>query len=86
MGALIETRYRYRDGIRREFFDVTDTASAARTIVRLATGKGVHVGVAPRVRRAGGKKRSSTSGRSGQTSMTQTRDRRSTTCRSRPRS
>jgi hypothetical protein len=54
-GALIEVRYRYRDGMRRAFFDVTDTASAARTIVRLATGTDVYVGVAPRVRRAGGK-------------------------------
>ncbi|HEV7806752.1 MAG TPA: CHC2 zinc finger domain-containing protein [Solirubrobacteraceae bacterium] len=54
-GALIEVRYRYRDGMRRAFFDVTDTASAARAIVRLATRTDVYVGVAPRVRRAGGK-------------------------------
>ena len=54
-GALIEVRYRYRDGMRRTFFDVTDTAAAARTIARLATATDVYVGVAPRLRRAGGK-------------------------------
>lgn len=54
-GALIEVRYRYRDGMRRAFFDVTDTSAAARSIVRLATATDVYVGVAPRLRRAGGK-------------------------------
>ncbi len=48
-------RYRYRDGMRRAFFDVTDTSDAARSIARLATATDVYVGVAPRVRRAGGK-------------------------------
>lgn len=41
--------------MRREFFDVTDTAAAARAVVRLATGTDVYVGVAPRRHRAGGK-------------------------------
>gem|GEM_PF-6330189 len=54
-GALIEVRYRYREGMRRAFFDVIDTSGTARTIVRLASGTDVYVGVAPRVRRAGGK-------------------------------
>jgi hypothetical protein len=54
-GALIEVRYRYRDGMRRAFFDVTETSAAARSIVRLAIATDVYVGVAPRVRRAGGK-------------------------------
>lgn len=54
-GALIEVRYRYRAGMRSAFFDVTDTASAASAILRLATDTDVYVGVAPRVRRAGGK-------------------------------
>jgi len=48
-------RYRYGDGMRSAFFEHTDTTAAARTIVRLASGTDVYVGVAPRVRRAGGR-------------------------------
>lgn len=54
-GALIEVRYRYRAGMRSTFFAHTDTTAAARTIVRLASGTDVYVGVAPRARRAGGR-------------------------------
>ena len=54
-GAVIEVRYRQGDGMRSAFFAHTDTTTAASTIVRLATATDVYVGVAPRVRRAGGR-------------------------------
>ena len=52
---LIEVRHRYGDGMRSTFFAHTDTNTAARTILRLATHTDVYVGVAPRARRAGGR-------------------------------
>jgi hypothetical protein len=54
-GALIEMRSRYRDGMRSAFFPAADTFTAARTIVREALRTDVYVGVAPRLRREGGK-------------------------------
>jgi len=54
-GALIEVRYRHRDGMRHAFFKHTDTTVAARTIVRLGISSDVYVGVAPRRTRHGGK-------------------------------
>jgi hypothetical protein len=54
-GALIEVRYRHRDGMRRNFFACTNTHAAARRILRLGLRSDVYVGVAPRRRRAGGK-------------------------------
>jgi len=54
-GALIEVRYRHRDGMRNAFFAHTDTTIAARTIVRLGISSDVYVGVASRRTRHGGK-------------------------------
>jgi len=54
-GALIEVRHRHGEGMRSAFFAHTDTTAAARSIVRLASGTDVYVGVAPRARRAGGR-------------------------------
>ena len=54
-GALIEVRYRHRDGMLRDFFACTDTHAAARRILYLGLCSDVYVGVAPRRRRGGGK-------------------------------
>jgi len=54
-GALIEVRYRHRDGMLRDFFACTDTHAAARRILHLGLRSDVYVGVAPRRRRGGGK-------------------------------
>jgi hypothetical protein len=53
-GALIDVRYDDRGETRHAYFAHRDTCAAARTIVRLGMAADVHVGVAPRRRRANG--------------------------------
>jgi len=53
--GLLEVRYRRGNGMRHTFFSVTQTLTAARSILRLGLSSDVYVGVAPRRQPTGGK-------------------------------